>query len=141
MEQAERLDAALYAAVAHAHTPTLDRCLRRLSRAANYSSIWIGAAGLLPVAGGAEERRAALDGPTSIAVTSIVVNAALKPAGWRPDVIARRIPIARHVRMPVSPPFPSGHSASAFAFASGVAATEPGAAVSYSRVHAGVHYP
>jgi membrane-associated phospholipid phosphatase len=80
------------------------------------------------------------------------VNAALKPIGRRrrPDVIARGVPIARHVRMPISHSFPSGHSASAFAFASGVAATQPttavplrglAALVSYSRVHTGVHYP
>jgi membrane-associated phospholipid phosphatase len=104
------------------------------------------------VAGGAEGRRAALDGLTSIAVTSMVVNAALTPVGRRrrPDVIARGVPIARHVRMPRSRSFPSGHSASAFAFASGVAASQPAAAVplrglaalvSYSRVHTGVHYP
>ena len=52
--------------------------------------------------------------------------------------------------MPESTSFPSGHSASAFAFAEGVGAAAPalGApvrlaalAVSYSRVHTGVHYP
>jgi undecaprenyl-diphosphatase len=45
---------------------------------------------------------------------------------------------------------PSGHAASAFAFAAGVAAEAPqaglaliaaGAVVAYSRVHTGVHYP
>jgi len=52
--------------------------------------------------------------------------------------------------MPLSTSFPSGHSASAFAFASGVGASLPVAAVplralatlvAYSRVHTGVHYP
>jgi undecaprenyl-diphosphatase len=152
MEQADRLDVAAYAAVARAHTPALDRSLRRLSRAANYAGVWLAAAALLSVAGGARGRRAALDGLTSIAVTSIVVNAALKPLGRRrrPDVVAGEVPIARHVRMPITHSFPSGHSASAFAFATGVAATLPVAAVplralaalvSYSRVHTGVHYP
>jgi membrane-associated phospholipid phosphatase len=152
MKPAERLDVAVYAAVARAQNPTLDRCLRRLSRAANYSRIWLGAAGVLTAVGGAKGRRAALDGLTSIAVTSLVVNVALKPVGRRrrPDVIARGVPVARHVPMPVSHSFPSGHSASAFAFAAGVAATQPAAAVplrglaalvSYSRVHTGVHYP
>ena len=46
--------------------------------------------------------------------------------------------------------FPSGHSASAFAFAQGVSSVAPAlsvplhaaaAAVAYSRVHTGVHYP
>jgi undecaprenyl-diphosphatase len=52
--------------------------------------------------------------------------------------------------MPVSRSLPSGHSASAFAFAGAVGAAIPwasfplhvmAAAVAYSRVHTGVHYP
>ena len=52
--------------------------------------------------------------------------------------------------MPTSTSFPSGHSASAFAFAGAVAGTTPvlgaplrglAVAVAYSRVHTGVHYP
>jgi undecaprenyl-diphosphatase len=152
LEEAERLDVAVYAAIARVDTPTLDRSMRRLSRAANYSRIWLGSAALLSAAGGSRGRRAAADGLASIAVTSVVVNAALKPLGRRrrPDVVAHEVPIARHVRMPVSTSFPSGHAASAFAFAAGVAATQPALAVplrglallvAYSRVHTGVHYP
>ncbi len=52
--------------------------------------------------------------------------------------------------MPTSTSFPSGHAASAFAFAYAVGRHLPGlavpvrllaAAVAYSRVHTGVHYP
>ena len=52
--------------------------------------------------------------------------------------------------MPHSASFPSGHTASAFAFATAVAHSQPHAAapllvlastVGYSRVHTGVHYP
>lgn len=52
--------------------------------------------------------------------------------------------------MPESASFPSGHTASGFAFANAVAHTMPAAAarlgmlasaVGYSRVHSGVHYP
>ena len=52
--------------------------------------------------------------------------------------------------MPASTSFPSGHAASAFAFAAAVGRDEPSlgfalrflaAAVAYSRVHTGVHYP
>jgi undecaprenyl-diphosphatase len=52
--------------------------------------------------------------------------------------------------MPRSTSFPSGHSASAFAFAAAVGHVLPAAggplrvlaaAVAYSRVHTGVHYP
>jgi undecaprenyl-diphosphatase len=52
--------------------------------------------------------------------------------------------------MPASTSFPSGHAASGFAFASAIGRDQPGlglalrflaAAVAYSRVHTGVHYP
>jgi undecaprenyl-diphosphatase len=52
--------------------------------------------------------------------------------------------------MPGSTSFPSGHSASAFAFSTAVGHDLPGlalglnflaAAVAYSRIHTGVHYP
>ncbi|MBF6557763.1 MAG: phosphatase PAP2 family protein [Acidimicrobiales bacterium] len=52
--------------------------------------------------------------------------------------------------MPASSSFPSGHSASGFAFATAVGYQIPSlsfplrmlaAAVAYSRVHSGVHYP
>jgi undecaprenyl-diphosphatase len=52
--------------------------------------------------------------------------------------------------MPTSRSFPSGHSASAFAFAGGAGRVLPAASVplhglasvvAYSRVHTGVHYP
>lgn len=147
--EAERVDTALYAAVARTNIPRLDRAMRRVSDAANYSRLWIGAAGLIAVAGGDRGRRAAVDGLVSIAVTATVVNAALKPLGSRRRP-ARGGPLPRHVRMPRSRSFPSGHAASAFAFATGAAATQPHIAlplralatvVAYSRVHTGVHYP
>jgi undecaprenyl-diphosphatase len=52
--------------------------------------------------------------------------------------------------MPLSSSFPSGHTASAFAFAATVSADFPllalplfgvASVVGYSRVHTGVHYP
>ncbi len=146
---ANRVDTALYAAVARIDSPALDRAMHRVSGAANYSRLWLAVAGLLAVGGGRQGRRAAADGLASIAITSVFVNAALKPLGRRrrPD---RGTPLARHVRMPKSRSFPSGHAASAFAFATGVAATLPqigvplralAAVVAYSRVHTGVHFP
>ena len=60
------------------------------------------------------------------------------------------MPEQRRVPMPTSSSFPSGHSASGFAFAGAVAGSLPGiavplrglaAAVAYSRVHTGVHFP
>jgi undecaprenyl-diphosphatase len=151
-EEAERLDVAVYAAVAATPTPTLDRAMARLSRAADYSKLSLAAAGLLAAAGGGSGRRAAKLGLASLAVTATVVNLALKPLGSRrrPDRAAQEVPVDRHVRMPISSSFPSGHSAAAFAFATGVGHASPAAAVplhalaalvAYSRVHTGVHYP
>lgn len=150
--EAERVDAALYARVASTPTPALDRSMRRLSHAANYSRLSLASAGVLALAGGPSGRRAARRGLASVAVTASVVNLAIKPLSRRrrPDRAAELVPPERHVRMPLSTSFPSGHSAAAFAFASGVSTIMPVAAiplralatlVSYSRVHTGVHYP
>lgn len=152
VKEAERIDAALYAAIAGTSTPTLDKSMRRLSEAANYSRLSITAAAVLALAGGTTGRRAARSGLASVAVTATIVNLAIKPLSRRrrPDRIAGRVPLDRHVRMPVSTSFPSGHSAAAFAFATGVGAVMPtagvplrglAALVAYSRVHTGVHYP
>jgi undecaprenyl-diphosphatase len=150
--ESTKLDAAVYGAIAATPSPVLDEVMRRVSRAADYSRLWLCSAALLAAAGGATGRRAAVHGLASTAVTSALVNLVLKPLGRRrrPDRRTHDVPLARHVRMPRSTSFPSGHAASAFAFATGVATASPeagiplyGAAsvVSYSRVHTGVHYP
>jgi membrane-associated phospholipid phosphatase len=152
LRDAERVDVAVYAAVAQTPTPSLDVAMRRLSHAANYSRLSIAAAALLALAGGEPGRRAAKHGLASVALTSATVNLLVKPLGRRrrPDRAAHNSPVARHVDMPGSTSFPSGHSAAAFAFATGVGRTMPHAAVplralaglvAYSRVHTGVHYP
>jgi membrane-associated phospholipid phosphatase len=146
------VDHAVYAAIARTPTPSLDRALGRLSEAANYSRLWLASSLVLAGAGGARGRRAAADGMLSIAAGSVVVNAAIKPLGRRrrPDRVLQEVPVGRHVPMPKSTSFPSGHSASAFAFATAVGLQMPQAAVplralaalvAYSRVHTGVHYP
>jgi membrane-associated phospholipid phosphatase len=152
LEDADRLDLAVYAAIAATPTPTMDEGLRRLSRAADHSRLWVGCSAVLAAIGGGRGLRAAENGVASIALTSAVVNLALKPIGnrHRPDRVTAEVPIARQVAMPRSTSWPSGHSASAFAFATGVGAAWPAAGVplsalaslvAYSRVHTGVHYP
>jgi undecaprenyl-diphosphatase len=152
LEDAHRLDLAVYAAVAATPTPTMDECLRRLSGAADHSKLWLGCSAALAAVGGGRGRRAAENGMASVALTSAVVNLALKPLGnrHRPDRVTAEVPITRQVTMPRSTSWPSGHSASAFAFATGVGAAWPAAGVpltalaslvAYSRVHTGVHYP
>ena len=46
-DEVNRLDLAVYAAIAATSTPTLDPAFRRLSRAADYSKLWLASAALL----------------------------------------------------------------------------------------------
>ena len=141
----------IYQAIAATDTPDLDRDFERLSRAADHSKLWIATAGALALTAGDRGRRAAVNGLAAVGATSAVVNLIAKPLGGRrrPDRETYNVPVARQVPMPRSTSFPSGHSASAFAFASGVADVLPAAVplqlsaalVAYSRVHTGVHYP
>lgn len=146
------IDRAVYGAIADTQSPTLDEPIRRLSNAANFSKLWMGVAAGLAVVGGRRGRHAAATGLVSIGITSAMVNQGLKrlyPRA-RPDREGEDVPEERHVRMPDSTSFPSGHSASGFAFATSVGGQLPlagfvlrflAAAVAYSRVHTGVHYP
>jgi membrane-associated phospholipid phosphatase len=146
------VDRAVYQAIASVPTPTLDEPLRRLSRAADKSRLWLAIAAVLALAGGPTGRRAAARGLLSVGVTSAVVNLGAKSVypRRRPDRAGAGVPDDRQVKMPGSTSFPSGHSASAFAFAAAVGQDIPAlalglsllaAAVAYSRVHTGVHYP
>jgi membrane-associated phospholipid phosphatase len=146
------VDRAVYRAIASTPTPTLDEPLRRLSGLANHSKLWLGAAGALFLLGGRSGRRAAVTGVVALGVNSAIVNLPMKFASGRarPDRESAGVPEQRRVPMPTSSSFPSGHSASGFAFAGAVAGSMPGiavplrglaAAVAYSRVHTGVHFP
>jgi membrane-associated phospholipid phosphatase len=145
------VDRAVYQAVARTPTAGLDDPVRRLSRAADNSRLWLAMAAAIALLGRGRGRRAALEGVVSIAVTSATVNLGLKRVHRRrrPERVDNPWP-ARHVAMPASTSFPSGHAASAFAFAYAVGRNLPGlgvpvrllaAGVAYSRVHTGVHYP
>ena len=122
LHDAERVDVAVYAAIARTPTPALDGAMARLTRAADYSRLSLGTAALLAATGRRRGRRAAATGLASIGVTAAVVNLVFKPLGGRrrPERVAAEVPIARQTRMPISTSFPSGHSAAAFAFANGV---------------------
>jgi undecaprenyl-diphosphatase len=146
------VDRAVYQAVARTPTAELDEPVRRLSDAANRSRLWLAIAAVVALLGGRRGRRAALEGVVAIGVTSATVNLGLKRAAGRPRPEPGGPDAARGrlVALPASTSFPSGHAASAFAFAYAVGRHLPGlavplrllaAGVAYSRVHTGVHYP
>jgi len=123
-----------------------DELFVTVTHAADHSALWLAIAGALALSAGSRGRRAARRGVLAIGVASATVNGPLK-------LIARRRRPSRRrplIRRPGSSSFPSGHSASAFAFATAVSREIPGlapllvplaATVAYSRVHVGVHYP
>jgi undecaprenyl-diphosphatase len=152
LEELRRLDAAAYAALAETDTPTLDLLFSRLSRSADYSRLSIASAVALALGAGPNGRRAAVRGMAAVALTAAIVNLGIKPMSRRarPDREGASVPPGRQVRMPASHSFPSGHTAAAFAFATGAGRALPWTAppltllatlVGYSRVHTGVHYP
>jgi undecaprenyl-diphosphatase len=146
------IDEDLYLRVNRANTPPwLDTGLAQVSDLADHSKLWLGTAAVLSTRG-RPGRRAALRGVLAVGLASATANIAGKRLlrRKRPDFVtlakAGRLPIRR----PTSGSFPSGHSASAAAFAVGAASEMPqlavplglaAATVGYSRVHTGVHYP
>ena len=121
-----------------------DAALVALTRTANHSVLWLSAAAVLTLAGGEHGRRAAVRGLAALGMASAVSNGPLKFV-FRHERPTRR-PLL--VSAPGTYSFPSGHSASAFAFATAASAEFPAvapvlvplaAAVAYSRVHVGVH--
>jgi undecaprenyl-diphosphatase len=152
LEDAKRIDLAVYTAIAHTETPALDTAMRRLSKAADNSKLWGAVAGVVALVGGRRGRRAAVYGMASLSLASTFANFVAKPltVRRRPDRDGLSTFATRHVPMPGSTSFPSGHAASAFAFATGTGRAAPALAaplraaatlVGYSRVHTGVHYP
>ncbi|MFH8788171.1 bifunctional phosphatase PAP2/diacylglycerol kinase family protein [Streptomyces roseoverticillatus] len=144
-------DRAAFHAVAAHHWPGGDRVLPRLSRSANHGLLWFGVAAGAALAGGRPARRAALRGAASLAVASAAVNTAGKRSVRRVRPVLDAVPAIRRLsRQPITTSFPSGHSASAVAFVTGVALENPlwglalaplAASVCFSRVYTGVHYP
>ncbi len=148
--RAQSLDQTLFDRVARAHTPAWDSVLPRLSQAADHGVLWWAAAGALGLSRG-QRRRAALRGLLSLGLASAIANVPAKYSTRRGRPSLDGVPLPRRLhRQPTTSSFPSGHSASAAAFAAGVALETPAvgagvsvlaAAVAYSRVYVGVHYP
>lgn len=146
-----KLDHEIFRSVAGADNPVLDEVLPRLTRSANYSKLWLGCAGAMALTGKRSLRRAAGRGLASLAVTSLLVNQLAKRSWSRARPGHASVPLARRIqRYPKSSSFPSGHSASAAAFAVGAGMEDRAAGavlgvlagmVGFSRVYTGAHYP
>ncbi|MET7640163.1 phosphatase PAP2 family protein [Streptomyces sp. NPDC005438] len=137
--------------VAHHHWPGAERVLPRLSRSADHGRLWLVVAAAMAAAGGPPARRGAARGLASLAVASATVNTLGKRSTRRARPLLDGVPARRHLhRQPLTTSFPSGHSASAAAFVTGVALESRfwgavlapvAASVAFSRVYTGVHYP
>ena len=145
------LDQEVFDAVAGTDTPLLDAVLPPLTRAADHSKLWMSIAAGLFATGRPSLRRGAVRGLITLGVTSLVANQGAKRL-WRRDRPGHdAVPLWRRIhRYPKSNSFPSGHSASAAAFALGVGLESPPAGlvlgglaslVGLSRVYTGAHYP
>ncbi|MFF8960679.1 bifunctional phosphatase PAP2/diacylglycerol kinase family protein [Streptomyces sp. NPDC014894] len=147
-----RWDRKVFHAVAERTWPGAEPVLPRLSHAADHGVLWLGAAaGIAALGGGARSRRAAVRGLASLALASAVINTVGKRSVRRARPLIDAVPVIRQLkRQPFTTSFPSGHSASAAAFATGVALESKGwgavvapvaASVAFSRVYTGAHYP
>lgn len=150
--EVNRIDRELVRRSAAIPPTPVDTGLKALTTAANHSLLWFAvAAGLAGRKGPA--RRAAMRGVLAISGASFLANIVGKPVMPRRRPAYEDVPIKRrldHAERPGSSSFPSGHAASAAAFASAVTMENPAvgmavapvaAVVAYSRVHTGVHWP
>jgi diacylglycerol kinase family enzyme/membrane-associated phospholipid phosphatase len=128
-----------------------DSALPALGRAADHGVLWFALAGAMSLARDKRVRRAALRGLAAQGVASASANLVGKTLVRRARPSADLTPLIRRLgRPPTSSSFPSGHTASAAAFATGVALEHPRLAVpvtalafgvGLSRVVTGAHYP
>jgi len=136
--------------------PLLDRLMPAFSRIGNAGAVWIALLLVIAVFGKKTRRRIALAGLIALAI-GFVCSTVVKDTTTR----LRPFAVLEHARLLVATPrsyaFPSGHATSAFAASSGAVFAAKrllrrvpvwgwgmlalAAAVSYSRVYVGVHWP
>ncbi|MBX7449358.1 phosphatase PAP2 family protein [Mycolicibacterium sp. 3033] len=145
------LDREVFEAIAESPSPLIDAVMPRLTRAADHSKLWFAIAAGLAAFGNPSVKRGAMRGVLTLGVTSLVTNQGAKRV-WRRDRPNRlSVPLARQTRRaPTSNSLPSGHSASAAAFAVGVGLENApvglglsllAGLVGMSRIAVGAHYP
>lgn len=145
------LDAEVFEAIAHSPSRLLDATMPALTRAADHSKLWLALAAVMAATGRPTVRRAATRGVASLAITSLVTNQLVKRIRPRARPNVMLVPLLRRAhRLPRSNSLPSGHAASAAAFATGVGLESPllglpiaglAGLVGLSRIATGAHYP
>jgi undecaprenyl-diphosphatase len=143
------LDEELFTGISGWESPAMDRFMPALSQAASHSKIWIAMAAVMALAGGKKGRTTAIESLTAVGITSFLANLVAKRL-FRRQRPTDQVPEARSLPIPTSSSMPSGHAASAAAFSRVAGAAYPSlriplnalaAAIGFSRVYTGVHYP
>jgi diacylglycerol kinase family enzyme/membrane-associated phospholipid phosphatase len=145
------LDAEIFDAVAETPSPLLDKMMPALTRAADHSKLWLVIAAAMASSGNRSARHAAGRGLASLGVTSLLTNQLAKRVWRRQRPPRGLVPTVRRLqKYPTSNSLPSGHAASAAAFAVGAGLQSPllglglallAGLVGLSRVATGAHYP
>ncbi len=121
-----------------------------LTRAADRAKLWVAISAAMAMSRSRSAHRGAGRGLVSLAVTSTLINQLARPVRRRRPPYGSVLLAARHWREPTSGSLPSGHAASAAAFATGVALENPAVGlpiaalaglVGFSRIVTGAHYP
>ncbi|PYC74495.1 phosphoesterase [Streptomyces tateyamensis] len=151
MGRLQNFDVRLFDRVAAARLRGFSPVLPKLGRSANHGVLWLTAGAALGLSRNRSARRAAMRGVGALALASTSANVVAKQLIGRRRPVTTGVPIARRLlHAPITTSFPSGHSASAAAFATAVTLESPwlgvvviplAAAVAASRVYTGAHYP
>jgi undecaprenyl-diphosphatase len=136
--------------------PVLDWLMPTLSRVGAFGAVWLALLGVIAVFGKRMGRTVALASLFAL-VLGHVASDVLKELTVRPRPLASLPDVRLLVSEPSSYAFPSGHATSAFSAATGVVLAAKrslkqvplsgwrmlvlAAAISYSRIYVGVHYP
>lgn len=136
--------------------PLLDLAMPAFGRVGNFGVVWVALLGATAAFGKRRGRRIALAGLAALAI-GFVSSEVIKEITMRPRPFAALPDVRLLVPEPGSFAFPSGHATSAFAATSGAVLAARrilkrvppwgwgmlalAAAISYSRVYAGVHWP